>query len=419
MAEFQYQAVTESGQNISGSLEAVDRRSALAALAGKGHFVTNLIAPSGMAVAKPQKQTFETRQRKSFTFGGGKVTSKDILAFVNQLSAAIRAGLPMLDCLMVIRRQSEKAALAQLITELEQSVSAGDALSEAMAQHPKHFRPLHCALVRVGETGGLLDQTSLQLAQLLTRDEKIKSSMKNAAAYPIFILSLGIIAVIVIVTWLLPTIISTIDNADLTMPWPTKMLMAISAFVNNYYYSVPLLVVLVVLGYAFKRWINSASGRVHWDGFKLKIPVLGTVLRTIAVGRFARTLGSLTKGGIVILEALQVVRDTLGNEILGREIDTVTEKVKVGESLSEPLEQSGRFPQLLVQIVSVGEQTGKLDELLFIAADTFDGDADAAITRFMAIMPAVLVLLLAVVIGFIIVATLLPIVSLQLGVQGF
>jgi type II secretory pathway component PulF len=151
------------------------------------------------------------------------------------------------------------------------------------------------------------------------------------------------------------------------------------------------------------------------DTFKLKVPILGSVLRTIAVGRFARALGALTKGGVTILETLGVVRDTLGNELLGREIDSVAEKVKRGESLGGPLGESGYFPPLLVQIVSIGEQTGKLDELLLNAADTFDADADAAISRFMAIFPAILILLLALVIGFIIAATLLPIVVMELG----
>ncbi|MCP4708901.1 MAG: type II secretion system F family protein [Planctomycetes bacterium] len=418
MAQFQYQAVTDSGQNISGTLEALDRRSALAALAGKGHFVTSIVGGSEKAVIAPRKQTLDKAPPRSFAMRPGKVTGKDVLSFVNQLSAAIRAGLPMLDCLQIIRRQSDRPAVGELIRNLEESVSAGDSLSDAMGHHPKHFRPLHCALVRVGETGGLLDQTMLQLSQLLKRDETIKSSMKNAAAYPIFILTLGFLAVIVIMTWLLPTIIATIDSPDFNMPWPTRLLMAISAFIRNYYYSLPSVVIIIALLYGFKKWIDS-SGRIHWDGFKLKIPILGSVLRCIAVGRFSRTLGSLTKGGVTILEALQVVRDTLGNEVLGREIDDVTEKVRVGASLAEPLEESGRFPHLLVQIISVGEQTGKLDELLLTAAETFDDDADAAIERFMAIMPAVLVLLLAVVIGFIIVATILPIWSLQMSVGGF
>ena len=158
---------------------------------------------------------------------------------------------------------------------------------------------------------------------------------------------------------------------------------------------------------------------MKWDAFKLRVPILGSVLKTIAVGRFARTLGALTKGGVTILEALGVVRDTLGNEWLAREIDEVTEQVKTGTSLASPLGSSGHFPPLLVQIVSIGEQTGRLDELLLNAAETFDGEADAAIAKFIAIFPAVLILLLALVIGFIIAATLLPIVMMSLGPGGF
>jgi type II secretory pathway component PulF len=168
----------------------------------------------------------------------------------------------------------------------------------------------------------------------------------------------------------------------------------------------------------FLKWTKT-KGRFPWDSFKLKIPILGSVLRTIAVGRFARTLGALTRGGVTILEALSVVRDTLGNEVLGREIDTVAEKVKRGESLAEPLGESGYFPPLLVQITSIGEETGKLDEMLLNAAETFDTEADAALNRFMAIFPACLIFLLAIIIGFIIAATLLPIVMMSLSGGAF
>ena len=167
-----------------------------------------------------------------------------------------------------------------------------------------------------------------------------------------------------------------------------------------------------------RRWIRTSSGRLMWDRIKLRLPVMGRVQRTIAVGRFTRTLGSLTKGGIAILEALQVVRDTLGNELLGRAIDRVAQEVKTGAPLADPLDESGYFPPLLVQIVSVGEQTGKLDELLLGAAETFENEADTAISRFMSVLPALLVLLLAVVIGFIVAGALLPIVAMQLGAGG-
>ncbi len=161
---------------------------------------------------------------------------------------------------------------------------------------------------------------------------------------------------------------------------------------------------------------KTPDGRFGWDGFKLRLPLFGPVVRTLAVGRFARTLGALTKSGVTILEALRVVRDTLGNEVLGRQIDQVSEQVKTGRSLAEPLEQSGMFPALLVQIVAMGEQTGRLDELLLSAADTFDETADTAMNRFLALFPAILILLLAMAIFFIIVATLLPIVGMDLSV---
>jgi type II secretory pathway component PulF len=274
-------------------------------------------------------------------------------------------------------------------------------------------------MIRVGETGGILEQTSSQLAMILGREEKIKANMKTASAYPIFLLGLGIASATLIVTVMLPRILATVDTGVAAMPMPTRVLMGISASLRALFTSVGGWVVLgaAVAGLvALHRWTRTA-GRVQWDAFRLKIPVLGPVLRTIAVGRFARTLGALTKGGVTILEALAVVRDTLGNEVLARQIDEVAEKVKRGESLADPLEQSGYFPPLLIQIVAIGEQTGKLDDLLLNAADTFDTDADAAINRFMAVFPAVLILVLALVIGFIIAAALLPIVTMSFGAQ--
>jgi len=279
---------------------------------------------------------------------------------------------------------------------------------------------LYLSMIRVGETGGILEQTSLQLAMILGREEKVKTNMKTAAAYPIILLGLGMVSATLIVTVMLPKILGAMDTGVASMPAPTRILLSISQALRTLFTSVGGWVVLAGIGaglYGLRRWTKTV-GRVTWDAFKLKIPILGAVLRTIAVGRFTRTLGSLTKGGVTILEALAVVRDTLGNEVLAREVDTVAEKVRRGESLADPLEQSGRFPPLLIQIVAIGEQTGKLDELLLNAADTFDSEADAAINRFMAVFPAILILLLALVIGFIIAAALLPIVTMSVGTGG-
>jgi len=416
MGRFSYKAVDQRGEHITGEIEASDRRSAVLALVDKGHFVTDL-AEDAKARSLKGKQSTSLDLSGLFKFGSRRVSSKDILAITTQFGTALRAGLPLLNGLKLIREQQQKQATKEMLDELISEVSSGQSLSEAMAKHEKIFNPLYLSMIRVGETGGILEQTTAQLAQILTRDEKIKTNMKNASAYPLFVLCIGLVSVVIIITWILPNIIGTISESGALLPWPTRMLLAMSEFTKALLTKVYGWFILALIGaglYYLLRWIRS-GGRIKWDAFKLRIPILGSVLRTIAVGRFARTLGALTEGGVIILEALSVVRDTLGNELLGREIDAVAEKVKRGESLAEPLSESGYFPPLLVQIVSIGEQTGKLDELLLNAADTFDAEADSAISRFMAIFPALLILLLALVIGFIIAATLLPLVAMTFG----
>ena len=420
MARFSYKAVNQAGGHVAGTIEAADRKSAVADLTGNEQFVTELTEEAqGPSVSGGEKAALDLA--KFVRFGSRRISSKDILAMTTQLGTALRAGLPLLNGLELICEQQHKAATKEMLAELAKSVSSGQSLSEAMARHENTFSPLYLSMIRVGETGGMLDKTTSQLAEILSRDEKIKTNMKNASAYPIFVLGLGLVSVVIILTSILPKIIRTIGGGFAALPLPTKMLLRLSDFTRGLFTTVFgwIVIVLIVAGlYYLIKWTKS-KGRFKWDSFKLKIPLLGSVLRTIAVGRFARTLGALTRGGVTILEALSVVRDTMGNELLGREIDAVAEKVKGGESLAGPLDESGYFPPLLVQITSIGEQTGKLDELLLNAADTFDAEADAVINRFMAIFPAILILVLALVIGFIIAATLLPIVMMGAGAGAF
>ena len=416
MGNFSYRAVDGVGGHVSGTIEATDRRSAVSALAEQGHFVTDL-AEEGKSAGQEIGLKALLDVSRAVKLGGRRITGKDILAITTQLSTALQAGLPLLNGLELIRDQQHKSATREMLDDLVHEVSSGQSLSDAMARHERIFDKLYLSMVRVGETGGILEKTTAQLADILVRDEKIKTNMKNASAYPLFVLSLGVASVVIVITWILPKILATISGGAAALPLPTRILMGTSDFLRGVFTTVVgwlgLLAVLAGLFY-LRRWTRT-TGKISWDAFKLRIPVLGSVLRTIAVGRFARTLGALTKGGVTILEALAVVRDTMGNELLGREIDIVAERVKRGDSLAEPLGDSGYFPPLLVQIVAIGEQTGKLDELLLNAAETFDTEADSAINRFIAIFPAILILILALVIGFIIAATLLPIVVMELG----
>jgi len=414
LAQFSYKGIDSVGGSVAGSIEAVDRRGAIAQLSQRGHFATELL--ENAASAKAAASEVGTLPNKPALFGRGRIKGKDILAITSQLSAALRAGLPSLEAIEIIGSQQHKESTKTLLADLAASVRSGQSLSEAMEAEDRAFGDLYVSMVRVGETGGILDKTMAQLVLLLGRDEKVKSNMKTAMAYPVFVLIFGLASVVIVLTKILPQIIETIGTSVSMLPMPTRMLMGLSDFLIQFGW-----IVVLAVGagaYWFVKWKASAAGRLKWDGFILEVPVLGGVLKAIAVGRFARTLGALTESGITILSALGVVRGTLGNELLGVQIDKVAGKVKVGRPLAEPLIESGMFPPLLVQIVAIGEQTGKLDELLLNAADTFDEQADSAIARFMAIFPAILIMILALIIGFIIAATLLPIMAMEFGGIG-
>lgn len=408
VATFSYKGIDAGGQAVSGTVDAVDRKAAIAELAQRGRFAMELIE------GKAGAGLFGGIGDESSSHKGGSIRSKELLAIMGQLATALKAGLPMVNALQIIKSQQKKESLFALLDELVSAVSSGDSLSEAMERRPELFDRLSVSMVRVGETGGILEQTAEELVKLKHREEKVKSNLVNAAAYPIFVLTVGLISMVVILVWVLPKIIQTIGISPDMLPLPTQLLMGLSNFMLSWGWLCAIVITLSVV--MFKKWKQTPEGRFGWDGFKLRLPLFGPVVQTLAVGRFARTLGALTKSGVTILEALLVVRDTLGNEVLGRQIDQVSQQVKTGQNLADPLEESGMFPALLVQIVSMGEQTGRLDELLLSAADTFDETADTVMNRFLALFPAILILLLAMAIFFIIVATLLPIVGMDLSV---
>jgi len=419
LGQYVYKAVQGNGVQVAGEIEAADRRNAVAVLAERGQFVTELAEQDSSAL-RGEGSAISTRVLRiagegaaKLNLGRGRITGKDVLSMTSQFNAALRAGLPLLNALEIIRDQQHKASMRSMLTDIVNGVRGGQSLSDMMGKYEEVFGRLYISMVRVGETGGILEKTTSQLVKILDREEKIKGNMKTASIYPLFVLGLGLVSVVVILIWILPKILETIDVEKVVLPWPTRFLLWLSDILGSAY-GVVLLVAIVAGLIWFFKW-SKGAGKLRWDSFKLKIPLVGPVLVSIAVGRFAKTLGALTLGGVTILEALSIVRDTMGNERLGLQIDDVAEKVKGGTSLAEPLKESGYFPPLLVQIVAVGESTGKLDELLLEAGDTFDEQADSTIEKFLAVFPMLLIMLLAVVIGFIIVAVLLPIVMMGMG----
>ena len=414
MPKFRYKAIDRSGQNTHGEVTAPDEAGARVLLAERGVFVDHIARDANDTPIDTAIDTAAYHQHVKTH--GIKLPGRLRVELVGQLATALQAQLPLVTALRVVGQQNPRPKVRELLDDLAESVTSGKSLSYAMSRHRYTFDSLHVSLVRAGEASGKLDESMAQLAAITERDFETRGNIMTASLYPAFVLCLGVISVAVVVTWILPRILETLATDVGVLPWPTRLVAATSTFLKLYGWVVVL--GLMVIFSAFRQWRHTNSGRYIWDRITLTLPLVGPLTCKWAVSRFARTLGTLTASGINILESLRIVRDCLGNEALARGIDSVARKVRSGEGLSEPLRQCRHFPPLLIQAVAVGEETGKLATLLLRAADAFDKDTNVAIKRFMAIFPAVLILLLAVVVGFIVAATLLPIVQIETGLPG-
>jgi general secretion pathway protein F len=411
MASFSYNAVDESGKAVSGTIEAPSRGDAIAQLTARKVFVTDMQAKAEAAVAPVSGVSFSFLRRR-------RVPRRARSAMLRQIATALQAGLPLLAALRVVHEQADSESLKTLLHDLAQRVQSGESLSDAMSAHERDFSLLDVSMVRVGETAGVLDQVMGHLADFAEHDLDVREKVRSAATYPIFVLCLAAVSVVVIITVILPRVMGTVMEGlgGASLPTPTRILLWLSDFLQSYGWLVVL--VLIAAGWAFNAWRKRPAGRLALDKFKLRVPVLGTALRRIAVARFARTLGTLSQSGIAILEALQVLRGTLGNEALAQKVDKVAADIKQGQSIAEPLRETGEFPPLLIQVIAMGERTGKLDELLLKTADTYEKETASAIQRVMTILPAVFIVALALVVVFILAAVLLPIIEAETALPG-
>lgn len=407
MPHYRYNALDAVGSAVNGTVAADSRQGAIAALAGRAIYVTDLReaadkeAPAGgLRLAWP----------------GRRITLRAKAAMLRQLATALKAGLPLLSALRVVEAQADTSAMRDLAADLAADVQGGQSLSGSMEAHGRDFSHLEASMVRVGETAGMLDQVMGYLSEFAEKDLDVRERIRSAAAYPLFVLALAAVSVILVMTVILPRVLSTVSETVGVLPVPTKIVMALSHFLLGYWWAV--LGLIAGAGAAFRWWVSRPSGRFVFDRFLLQIPVVGTALRRVAVARFARTLGTLSKSGIGILESLRVLRDTLGNEALARELDKVAAGITQGRSIAEPLRQTGQFPPLLIQVIAMGERTGRLDEMLLQTAEAYERETAAAIQRVMTVVPAVFIVLLALVVGFVLVSILLPIVNMETAIGG-
>jgi general secretion pathway protein F len=408
MTAFRYQAVESAGNAVQGVIEAADRRAALELLGNRGLFPSNLevCAPAGnsVAIAAPPVKKWE------FRLGSG-VKRKEITAFTRELGALLGAAIPIPQALEGLGEEEENPALRQAVTQIADSVRKGLALSAALAEQPGMFGSLYVSMVRVGEEAGALPKVLADLAQLLEHEDEMRSEVLSAVAYPAFVLCFGIITVTVLLGVVLPRLFGMLQEMLTVLPLPTLILLRVSAILHQDWMWMVIAAAAAATGL---RWyFKTPGGAFLFDNAKLKLPLIGPLFRAAALGRFARTLGTLARSGVSLLPALKIVENTIGNLVLARMIAQVAEETRGGDSLAAPLRKLRIFPRTVIQMISVGEETGKLDEMLLKVADIEERHMRGRAKTLISLLAPALILVVGSLVGFMVIAILLPIFKMS------
>jgi type II secretory pathway component PulF len=330
---------------------------------------------------------------------------------MNELATATGAGLPLVSALRTIQRSGRSGAQKAMLEGVIDSVEGGTSLGDALERVGRPFDDMVVSLVHAGEAAGRLEVVLAQAATLLERELKLRRALVGAMIYPAIILCLVVVAIVIVVTVIVPRVLASVEGQVVSMPLPTRIVQGVASFFGDWWW---LVVMGVALGvFAWGRAYRTPEFRLWFDGLVIRTPVIGRLVREVAVARFTRTLGTLVGAGLPVLSSLRITKATLGNKALERAMEEVAEGVSAGKTIAEPLERSGLFPALLVQIVAMGERTGKLDEMLLQASGAFEEKTEEAIKLFTAVLPPVLIVVLAMLVGFVMVAILLPLLELQ------
>ncbi|MCC6143792.1 MAG: type II secretion system F family protein [Candidatus Hydrogenedentes bacterium] len=402
MPTYNFVARKRDGAKEKGSVTADNRQAAMAILQSRG------LVPDML-----------NERSKVFSLGGGagrlnrRVKTADLLVFTRQLSTIVSAGLPLLQGLDILAEQTDDPNFAAVIEAVAQDVESGETFSDALRRYPKAFPDLYVSMVKAGEAGGDLDGVLLQLADYLEATEDLKRRIKSAMTYPVVAFSLIVLIAAGLIIWVVPQFAEIFNSFGRQLPAPTRILIATSDFLRTWY-SVPL-IVLAIFGIvaAMRLYGSTDSGRYHLDMLKLRIPIFGKLLSKVSVSRVTRTLSTLTRSGVPILQALEIVERTAGNEVYAKAIKDAGDSVRNGDTLADPLARSEVFPAMVTRMIAVGEKTGALETMLMKISDFYDSEVRATVDALTSIIEPVLIGMMGVVVGGIVIALFMPILQLS------
>lgn len=390
MPTFEYKGKSASGGQVSGTYKAKSRAQLEKILRSNRIFVTSI----------SRKPT-----NINLNIGSG-IKKIDISRFTRQFATMIGAGLPMVQCLDILGQQMDSPSFRKIVSEVKESVQSGTTLSEALRKHKKVFDELFVNMVEAGETGGALDVILVRLANYREKADALARKVKGALVYPIVVSVVAIGVTILMLKFIVPVFAKMFKNLGAALPEPTRIVMGVSDFINDYF--LVMIGALVGLIVVFKLVLRNKTGRLYWDTFKLRLPGFGTLIRKASVARFTRTLGTLLSSGVSILEALEITAKTAGNTVIQNAIRKSIVSIAEGETITGPLRESKVFPPMVIQMISVGEKTGGLDEMLTKIADFYDEEVDAAVSALTSMIEPVVIVLMGIMIGGILIAMYLP-----------
>lgn len=421
MPRFKFVAMDSKGAEVEGELDAESQAAAIAAIRAKSLFPTR-VAEVGADARRTQRpgvprqkagSAANLKRENKFTgIFGGRVKAKDLMVFTRQLATLIDAGMPLLRGLRILLKQEKSPALREAVTGMGEAVESGSNFSEALAQYPKIFDKLYINMVKAGEAGGVLDTVLNRLAEFMEKSERIKNKVKSAMVYPIVVLVVAIGILAFLLTNVIPKFKEIFSELLEGKPLPalTQFVMNVSDAVKTQGLWIVAAIAAIVI--AIKVWGKTANGSYMLDMAKLRMPLFGPLFLKTAVSRFSRTLGTLLTSGVPVLQALSIVRDTSGSDVLARAIQQIHDSVKEGDTMALPMEAAAIFPPMVVSMVDVGEETGALPEMLLRVADNYDDEVDTAVEGLTSVIEPIMIVLLAIIIGTIVIAMFVPLISI-------
>jgi general secretion pathway protein F len=405
LAQFEYRAVDPQGKVIEGSIEAAEEAAVVARLHDRG------LIPLGINTAGAPGHVGRIGLPAAFAnFGRRRVRGRDLLILTQELSALVSAGLPLDRSLGTLAELADNPELKRVVGEVLHAVQGGKSLAEALAEQ-RVFPALYVNMIRAGEIGGFLEQVLQRLAEYLERAQQLRDDVKSALTYPLLLTGAMGVSVMILLMYVLPKFSALFTGMGRTLPLAARVLLGLSEGLRNYWWAIG--GVPIVAGIVLYRWVQTPRGRYRWDQWRLRVPLVGPMLRKVEVASLARTLGTLLKSGVPMLQALGIVKEVAGNQVISRALGEVEVGVREGAGVADPLARSGVFPALAVQMISVGEETGRLDEMLLTVSDHFDREVRVQVQQFTRLLEPVLILVMGLGIGFIVISMLSAIFSVN------